>query len=288
MGAGCNGGAAQSGPHKQVFFPQTLPELFAIWKRFPEAVPYAGGTDLGKEQDRKYTLELPAAILSLDFLEELHHFTRTERYIELGSMVKLNDILTMGKIVPHAFTQAVARVASPELRNLATLGGTICHPVKGPDAAAALIALDARYELRSAQASRWISASRFAAGPLTHNPQELLIRIRVPLEQWDYTRYKRFEDQTLAYASGGSMVVLVRSQKNILTDLRAVFAGESVLRDKNSETVLAGKRLPLDRRDAAHFIDLWKTFLAAAEGLDPFLKARIVHFIEASIRELTD
>ncbi|MDR2501147.1 MAG: FAD binding domain-containing protein [Treponema sp.] len=288
MDGGYNGDAAQGGPHKQVFFPRTLPELFTVWKRFPDAVPYAGGTDLGKGQERKYSLELPAAILSLNFLEELHHFTRTERYIELGSMVKLNDILTMGKIVPHAFTQAVARIASVELRNLATLGGNICHPVKGPDASAALIALDARYELRSAQASRWISASRFASGPSAANPQELLVRIRIPLEQWDYTRYTRFEDRSLAYASGGSMVVLARSQKNILTDLRAVFAGESVLRDKNSETALAGKRLPLDRRDAAHFIDLWKTYLSAAEGPDPFLKARIVHGIEASIRELTD
>jgi CO/xanthine dehydrogenase FAD-binding subunit len=276
--------------HKQVFFPQTLQELFAIWNRFPGAIPFAGGTDLVKEQEKKHSLELPANIISLDTLDELHHFTRTERYIEIGAMVKLNDILNMGKVVPHAFTQAIKGIAGPEVRNLATLGGNICNPATRLDTSAALIALDARYELRNAQVSRWIAASRFSSfsGPLAINPQELLTRVRIPLEQWNYSIYKKFEDRFSEYESGGAMVFLVRIQKNILTDIRVVFAGETVLRDKNSEAVLSGKQLPLDRRDAAHFIELWKTYLSAMGRPEPHMQSKLLNFIEARIQELSD
>jgi CO/xanthine dehydrogenase FAD-binding subunit len=277
-------------PHNQVFFPATLPELFTAWGRFPDAVPFAGGTGLIKEQESRYLLTLPSNILALDRLDELHRITRTERYLEIGAMVKLNEIIHLGKIVPRCFTQALRGIAGPEVRNLATIGGNLCHAARRLDAAAPLIALDARYELRTALASRWISASRFSSlpGPLVMNPQELLTRIRIPLEPWNYAKYQKFRDDGGENGSRGSMVFIARLEKDILTDLRVVFAGESVLRDKNSEAVLSGKRLPLDRRDLNHFIELWRTCLSAVETPDLMTRGKMLNFIESCGMELTD
>ncbi|WP_041611088.1 FAD binding domain-containing protein [Treponema primitia] len=275
--------------HNQVFFPASLPELFSAWTRFPDAVPFAGGGGLLRNQG-KQILTLPRNILSLERLEELQKITRTERYLEIGAMVKLSEITGLGKIVPEALTKSLQGIASPQIRNLITLGGNICNPSRRQDASAPLVALDARYELRTAQEIRWVSASRFSglSGPPALNPQELLTRIRIPLEQWHYTVYKKLTDMETADGDGGSAVFLARIQKNILTDIRVVFAGQILLRDKNSETILAGKQLPLDRRDAEHFSELWRTYLSAIEEPGFMLREKIFNFIESCIFSLSD
>ncbi|GHV32895.1 FAD-binding protein [Spirochaetia bacterium] len=269
--------------HNQVFFPSTMPELFSAWNRFPDAVPFAGGVELLRNQG-KHVLTLPQNILSLEGLDELHRVTRTERYLETGAMVKISEIIRLGKIVPEALTQSLSNIANLGLRNLITIGGNICNPVCRLDAAAPLIALDARYELRTAYETRWVSASRFSAlpGPLALRPQELLTRIRIPLEEWQYSLYRKFEE------SGGGAVFMARIQKNILTDLRIVFAGQQVLRDRNCETSLVGKQLPLDRREAVHFMELWETFLAAVEIPGFMLRAKLLNFVESCILSLSD
>jgi CO/xanthine dehydrogenase FAD-binding subunit len=276
-------------PYNQVFFPLSLQELFSAWGRFPDAVPFAGGCELLRNQGRQI-LTLPHNILSLDRLDEIHRITRTERYLEIGAMVKINEIIHLGKIVPPALAQSLEGIAGPQLRNLITIGGNICHPSRRMDASAPMIALDARYELRSASSLRWISASRFSSlpGPLALNPQEILTRIRIPLDQWNYTVYRKLRDPQADDRLEGGIVFIARIQKNILTDLRVVFAGKTVLRDKYSETSLSGKHLPLDRREALHFVELWQTYLSAVEDIDPLLRAKLLNFIETAILGLTD
>jgi CO/xanthine dehydrogenase FAD-binding subunit len=273
----------------QIFSPSSLQELFAAWTRFPDAVPFAGGADLLRNQGKRL-LSLPRNILSLERLEDLHRITRTERYLEIGAMVKISEIIRLGKTVPEPLTQSLLGIASPQLRNLITIGGNVCNPSRRLDSVAPLIALDARFELRTARENRWVSASRFSAlpGPLALESQELLTRIRIPLEQWQYSLYRKFPDPYPADESGGGAVFMARIQKNILIDLRMVFAGQIVLRDKHSETALAGKQLPLDRRDAAHFAELWKTFLYAVEAPGFMLREKLYNFVESCIVSLSD
>ena len=274
-------------PHSQVVFPLTLQELFANWARFPSAVPFAGGTELIRNQG-KSSLSLPPNILSLDKLEELRRITRKERYLEIGSMVKISEVINQGKTVPEALRQTLQGIAGPQLRNIATIGGNICHASFRLDTSAPMVALDARYELRTSQGSRWISASRFSAfdGPLAFNPQELLTRIRIPLEHWDYSIYKKFSDSYPGGRAGGVVVFLIRVEKNILTDIRMVFAERTVLRNKNSETFLAGKRLPLEKKDVLHYIELWESYLSAVELSGELLRRKLLNFIASSILTL--
>jgi CO/xanthine dehydrogenase FAD-binding subunit len=286
-------------PHNQVFFPESAQELFSAWARFPDAVPFAGGTGLFRSRNT-FSGALPSNILSLDHLEELHRISRTERYIEAGAMVKLNEIMHLGKIVPDVLTQALRNIAGPQVRNLATIGGHICHPSQRLDASAPLIALDARYELRTASQTRWVAAARFSSpsGPLPINPQELLTRIRIPLEQWNYSIYKKFTDGPFDgepggetaddTPAGGALVFLARIQKNILTDIRVVCTGDAILRDKNSEALLSGKRLPLDRRVAMNFVEHWKICFSGLKNPGPMMRDRMLNSIESCTLLLAD
>jgi CO/xanthine dehydrogenase FAD-binding subunit len=276
-------------PFNQVFFPENFQELFSAWSRFPDAVPFAGGTDLIRDQG-KQILTLPRNILSLNKMEELHRITRTERYLEIGAMVRISDIIYLGKIVPAILTRCLEGIAGPQLRNLATIGGNICCAPRRMDASAPMKALDAHYELRNASSSRWISASRFASspGPLAIEPQELLTRIRIPLEQWDYSLYKKITTLDKDGEGGGLIVFIIRIQKNILTDLRILYAGDQVLRDKNTEALLIGKQLPLDRKDALDFTEHWEAYLSALDAPEELIRAKLLNFIESGIMGLID
>jgi CO/xanthine dehydrogenase FAD-binding subunit len=271
----------------QVFFPNTLGELFTAWTRFPEAVPFAGGTNIIRNQGGG--LILPQTILSLGEIAELKRISRTERYLDIGAMVKLWDIVRLGKIVPEALTRSLEGIAGPQLRGLATIGGNICVPESRLDCTAALIALDAIYELRSAQNTRWISASRFSSLPdsLALNPQELLTRIRIPLDQWDFTAYRKFGNRDSGI-EGGVLVFIMRNQKNILSDFRIVYAGDCTLRDKNSESFLIGKQLPLNRRDAQDFCAQWQRLLSGLEKPSPLIGSELLAYIESLTDNLAD
>jgi CO/xanthine dehydrogenase FAD-binding subunit len=275
-------------PLNQVFFPAAFQELFTAWRRFPDAVPFAGGAGLIRGQGRQ-SLTLPRNILSLDKLEELRRITRTERYLEIGAMVRLNEIIRLGKIVPPVLTRCLEHIAGPQIRNIATIGGNICCPSRRLDASVPLVALDAHFELRNGQNSRWISASRLCSipGPLALNPQELLTRIRIPLEQWNYSVFKKFKETTPA-EPGGVIVFMVKNQKSTLTDIRIVFGAETILRDKNSETLLIGKQLPLNRKEANDFLEHWSSYLAALEIPGPLIRSELLNFIESHILFLVE
>jgi CO/xanthine dehydrogenase FAD-binding subunit len=272
-------------PLNQVFFPATFQELFSAWSRFPQAVPYAGGTGIIRGQGREI-LKLPPVILSLDKLEELQRISRTERYLEIGAMVKLNQIIRLGKIVPEALSRCLKNISGTQLRNLATIGGNICCPSRRLDASAAMVALDAQYELRSAQSVRWISAARFSSlpGPTMLKEQELLTRVRVPLDIWDYSIYKKFP------SDGGSKVVvfMMKTLKNVLTDIRVIYKTDSILRDKNSESILIGKALPFSRHAAAAFVESWERFLSGIADVDELSKKELLNFVDLNVYNLSE
>jgi len=274
-------------PHNQVFFPVSFHELFTTWSRFPNAVPYAGGTNVIWKQG-KNILTLPPVILCLDKLSELHRITRTEHYLEIGSMVKLNKLIWLGKIVPEILCICLENIAGVQLRNIATIGGNICCSTRLLDSPAPLTALDAQYELRSAYSSRWVAASRFHDAE-EHNvleKQELLTRVRLPINQWDYSVYKKFYNEDKSNSK--ALVFLARTQKNILSDIRVVYKDDTILRNKNGEGILAGKTLPLNRKTAGDFIEDWKDFLADNNEIDEFSKYELLNSIIININNLSE
>ena len=285
----------------KIFQPSGFSDLFSFWKSTPEAVIYAGGTELLR--NRKIRLPLfTRDIISLDKIDELKKISRTERYIEIGAMVKLNQILKLGKIVPEALIKCLENIASPQLRNIATIGGNICNPDRRLDTSIPLIALDAHYELRTINSSRWISASQFASlpGPPAIMQHEILCRIRIPLEPWTFTWYKKFQNSG-SIEPGGGILIVMKNQKNILSNIRVVYAGKIILREKNSESMLSGKRLPLDMKETNEFVDNWRTYLSVFDGNEDSIypdgdgnmnyelcKTQILNFIESTLISISD
>jgi CO/xanthine dehydrogenase FAD-binding subunit len=274
-------------PVNKVFYPVSFSELFSTWNHFPNAVPFAGGTDFTWRQG-KSVLELPEVILCLDNLDELHHVKRTEQYFEIGAMVKLNKIIRLGKTVPQILCDCIKKIASLQLRNIATIGGNICCPTRLLDMPAALTALDAQYELRSANSSRWVSASRFHSSEdiAVLNKQELLTRVRLPLYKWDFSMYKKFYSEDKL--SSKTLIFMAKTQKNILSDLRVVFKANTIIKNKSGEGILIGKHLPLNRKAVVDYIDSWDSFLENNDQVDGLSRHELINCIEETVFNLTD
>jgi CO/xanthine dehydrogenase FAD-binding subunit len=224
--------------------------------------------------------------------------------MEIGSMIKLNKIIHLGKIVPEVLCICLENIAGVQLRNIATIGGNICCHSKLLDASAPLTALDAQYELRNAQSSRWVAASRFhsleehgaaadASNPRPHGrtissgleDQELLTRIRLPIQQWNYSVYKKFISNNTS--SSKVLIFLAKTPKNILSDIRVVYKGNTILRNKNGENILTGKNLPLSRKIALDFVENWNEHLTENK-IDEFTKYELLNSIKENIFNLSE
>ena len=273
-------------PLNQVVIPANFPELFTAWTRFPDAVPYAGGTNLiGKSENN--ILNLPPVFLCLDKLPELQHITRTEHYLEIGAMAKLNRLINLGKKVPEVLRACLENIGGVQLRNIATIGGNICTR-RLLDLPPLFTALDAQYELRNAQTTRWVSAARFhsQSEQTVLEKHELLTRIRLPLHQWDYAIYKKFCGED--YFSSESLVFLAITRKNILSEIRIVYKTGVILRNKNAEDILNGKYLPFSRKTAEEFIENWRDFLAQKKEESDFSKNTLINSIQENIYNLCE
>jgi CO/xanthine dehydrogenase FAD-binding subunit len=274
-------------PLNNVLFPESFQELFSAWNRFPQAVPYAGGTHIIRRRGENI-IDPSKTILCLDKLKDIHGITRTEQFLEIGSMVNLNNLLNLGKIVPKILCTCLENIAGVQLRNIATIGGNICSLPNLYDLHAPFTALDSQYELKTAHRTRWVSAARFNPGNgfnVLEN-QELLTRIRLPLHQWDYSIYKKFYSED--NYNSEVLVFLVKAQKSILTDIRVVYKSNILIRNKNSEDILNGRILPFSRKTAHDFVENWKTFLSGKDNVNEFSKNAMLNSIEEYIAVLSE
>lgn len=88
---------------------------------------FAGGTDLIPEI--KNDLVSPSRLVNLKRIEELGGIQESEQGMRIGALATLAEIATHKTIRAryHALAQACELAASPQIRNVATIGGNLCQ-----------------------------------------------------------------------------------------------------------------------------------------------------------------
>jgi CO/xanthine dehydrogenase FAD-binding subunit len=273
-------------PDSQVYLPLNLAELLAYKDRFPESLLYAGGTGILAEDGSPYPA-LPYRVIALCRVAELSAMSRTERYLELGSMVRLSSLLEMGeKTTPPSLLSACARVANPSIRALATIGGNVMQGARCMGLSASLLALDTKFELRSLRSgSRWLSLGRMR-GEEAPREDEVLVRLRIPYAQWDIELSRFVGSPSFPDESSAGFCFLASVQKESLADIRIAFAGSGIVRDRETENLLVGKRLPLASRDILSVVDEYRDSDSVL-GLSPSLRAQFLALVEWALRQLS-
>ena len=141
-------------PCSQYIVPQKLSELTDILANIPEAVFIAGGTDVMVRMNVQKE-EIPV-LIDLSELQELKQIQYTNRGIIIGAGVTYSDILHSGIIktdLPCLYV-LVKKIASRQIRNIATLAGNIANASPIGDTLPLLLVLDASLTLFSSTGIR--------------------------------------------------------------------------------------------------------------------------------------
>ena len=131
-------------------------------------------------------LARPDLVVDINGLEELDYIRDEDGRLRIGAMTRQVALERSDLVRRHwpLLHKAVRLVGHTQIRSRGTVGGSVSHADPSAELPAALIALDARFELRSAQAARSVAASEFFLGPLytVREPDELLVEIEVPAQ----------------------------------------------------------------------------------------------------------
>ena len=107
--------------------PRTLEEATRILDgEGANAMPLAGGTDLLPNMKRRQ--QVPRTLMSLRHVEALTQVQLDHSGTRLGACLTLTDIAEDPRFRNGltALSQAASQVATPQIRNMATLGGNLC------------------------------------------------------------------------------------------------------------------------------------------------------------------
>ena len=231
---------------------------------------------------------LPEKMLSIYGVIPLDSVEKHERYIDFGAAVTLSHIqeLTDTKM-PAVLSEAVCTIANRHVRNLATLGGNICAEGIKHTLYAPLLALDARLELqRDGTAVNYVPFSKFTRVA----DGWLLTKVRVPVEEWDVSVFRRLGPSHTITATSASFAFLANSQKGMLASLRIAFAGLFTFRSPELENRLIGAHLPLGDGSVHELMEeAAKQFDEAAKDVhyNPILRSQFLNLLRYSLEQLT-
>ncbi len=145
--------------------PQSLKEAYDLMEKQKGRARYiAGGTDV-IVRIKQRAIE-PESLISLRHIEDLQG-AHWNGGLRLGSMTLFRDIERDGHIAKSypALHEAVAVLANPQVRNVATLGGNLANAAPSADCAPPLLVLGATVEIDGPGGNRNVPLEAFFKGP---------------------------------------------------------------------------------------------------------------------------
>lgn len=173
--------------------PKTLTEALELLHLSSYTI-IAGGTDVFVKARRwagtKRELAHPAMFLhEIESLKTIHW---DSNHMEIGALVSLSTI-AKHPFTPGLLKETIAEIASPAIRNMATLAGNIANASPAADGVLALCALQAKVLIQSVKGSRLVAVEAIALAPgkTILQPNELITAIQIPrLEDHFHAFYK--------------------------------------------------------------------------------------------------
>ncbi len=176
-----------------VVSPATLAEAYAIAAGRAHR-PVAGGTDL-LVQITGGIGPPPDGVLDLWRLDELRGISVRDGALEVGALTTFSEIRASAACRERApaLVEAAATIGAAQIQNRGTLGGNIMNASPAGDTLPVLLALDAELIVGGETGERTIPAASFwpAYRRTAVQPDELLVRIRVPLLSGRRQRFRK-------------------------------------------------------------------------------------------------
>jgi carbon-monoxide dehydrogenase medium subunit len=231
----------------QYYRPTTISE--AVGLLAPGRTVIAGGTDL--MVNPRYTLGVTELVditrLGLAYIR-LANDSPTNRRVYLGAATTMHAIEyseVLASIANGVLARAAGTCGSPNIRNVATIGGNICSALPSGDTLTTLLALDASVTLEGAQGQREVPLVDFFLGPArTVLNREMLIEIsfQIPDGPGGAAFYKLGRtEEDISIVNAAAFLTLDGQGRVVKARIAAGAVAPTPLRAFQAEDFLAGK-----------------------------------------------
>jgi len=243
---------------RKTYRPLSLKEAISC-RNETRGVLHAGGTDL-MVRNRQWggvpRRSAPDTIF-IGHLKELQHIRRDGGRLIVGACAILSDLKSHREI-PAMFKQIIGDMASPAIRNLATIGGNICNASPAADTLPWLYGVDASILCESVDGQREIAIDRFirAPGETDLAAHEILTAVIIPCDAFTCEFHRKVAARRANSLSKISFLGLAKKEQRRLTDIRLAFGavGPTVVRSRELERALVQASLSSRQQD-----DVWRS-----------------------------
>ena len=188
----------------------------------------AGSTDLMVKR-KNWSGCLPlfdGDVIFIGHLQELKNI-KTEmdgKYLSIGAACTLTEIKE-NILIPTYFKEVILSMASPAIRNVATIGGNICNASPAGDILPLLYALDAVLVIESFSGTRKIEIKDFILGPGKKDlkAEELLVEIKIPINNFTSFYYKKVGTRKSTALAKASFIGFYTLENDKIKDMRMAF-----------------------------------------------------------------
>lgn len=145
----------------EILFPNSIDEAKQYLNKYSNAKILAGGTDLVIEMRKgKVTADY---LISLSKINDLKRIKNFPHHIVFGSMVTFTDLLETEILNNYygAVKDSADSMGSPQIRNIATIGGNMANAAAAADIIPCLLCLDASINIEGQNSHRIIKACEY-------------------------------------------------------------------------------------------------------------------------------
>jgi len=223
--------------------PDTLGEAIQILSEASGSVRIlAGGTDVVAWL--RDDVIAPDLVVDIKDVPGLHDLTFEDGTLHIGSLVTFTELIESDVIAEHAplLAEMAGTVASPGIRNRATMVGNICSAVPSCDAGPVLLAYNATVHLAGPSGERTVEMSDWFTGlrRTARTDDEVVTHLTIDPGRHGgaYVKLMRYAGEDLAQASVGIVVSADH-------DYRIAFGAvaPTPIRSSRIEELLRGKTL---------------------------------------------
>ena len=226
------------------YIPSTLKEALEVLDKH-DCYIMAGGTDLMvvKHQRSGLIPNFDKDVCYISNLEELQYIFEDEKGVHIGAGTKFSDI-EENELVPEILKQIIHELASPNIRNMATMAGNIANASPAGDSIVGLYLLDAELELVNINGSRMMPIKDFIFGvrKIHREKNELIKEIFIPHHDDLNTYWRKVGSRAAESISKITFAGGYEVENGKVKDLRMAFGSVSItcVRDRKTEEKYIG------------------------------------------------
>lgn len=204
--------------------PRSLDEALGLLAAHGEdAKLLAGGHSLIPAM--KLRLAQPKILIDIGGIGDLRSIDQQDGKIAIGALtthyeIESSDLLKQScPLLP----EVAGKIGDMQVRNKGTIGGSCVHADPAGDWPAAMLAIDAEFEVVGRNGNRTIAAKDFFVGMLTSaiGPDEILKVIRVPATAKS-AAYVKFAQKASGFAIAGVAAIVDKQRKEVAVGVTGV------------------------------------------------------------------